>query len=82
VVAFLLTRPPKLIGNLPKGIGLEFHLLVLERSRARSEVRFTMRRFGRFVVAFYSDGVTAAILVFSSENFVSVAIRTFLGSSS
>ena len=34
------------------------------------------------MVAFYTDAVTAAILIFSSGNSVSVAIRTFLGSSS
>jgi hypothetical protein len=41
-----------------------------------------MRRVGGFMVAFYTDAVTAAILIFSSGNSVSAAIRTFLGSSS
>ena len=32
----------------------------------------------RFLVAFYNDAVTAAILMFSSRNIISSAIRTFL----
>jgi len=82
VMVFLLTRLGQINRQFAERIGLEFHLLVLERSRVRSEVGFTVGRLGRFMVAFYSDAVTAAILIFSSGNSVSVAIRTFLGSSS
>ena len=35
----------------------------------------------RFFVAFYNDAVAAAILMFSSRNIVSSAIRTFLAAS-
>ena len=37
-----------------------------------------LRLVRRFFVAFYNDAVTAAILMFSSRNFISSAIRTFL----
>jgi hypothetical protein len=36
----------------------------------------------RRLIAIYSDAVAAAILIFSSRNIVSAAIRIFLGASS
>jgi hypothetical protein len=47
----------------------------------RSETGSALQRFGRLLVAFYSDAVIAAILVFFSRNAISAAVRTFLGSS-
>jgi hypothetical protein len=47
-----------------------------------SEVGSATRKLGGSLVAFYSDAVAAAILVFSSRNIVSAAIRIFLGASS
>jgi hypothetical protein len=45
-----------------------------------SKTGLALRRLGRFLIAFYGDAITAAILIFSSRNTVSAAIRTFLGS--
>jgi hypothetical protein len=47
----------------------------------RSETGSALQRFGRLLVAFYSDAAIAAILILFSRNAVSAAIRTFLGSS-
>jgi hypothetical protein len=47
-----------------------------------SEAGLAMRRLGGSLVAFYGDAVAAAILIFSSGNIVSAAIRMFLGGSS
>jgi len=47
-----------------------------------SEAGSAMRRLGASFVAFYSDAVAVAILIFSSRNIVSAAIRIFLGASS
>jgi len=40
-----------------------------------------LRLFRRSLVSFYNDAVTAAILMFSSRNIISSAIRTFLAAS-
>ena len=37
-----------------------------------------VERIRQLLIAFYSDAVAAAILIFSSRNFISSAIRTFL----
>jgi len=47
-----------------------------------SETGLAMRRLGGSLIASYSDAVAAAILIFSSSNIVSAAIRMFLGASS
>jgi hypothetical protein len=47
-----------------------------------SETGLAMRRRGGSLIAFYGDAVAAAILIFSSRNIVSAAIRMFLGASS
>ncbi len=47
-----------------------------------SEAGSATRRLGASLVAFYSDAVAVAILIFSSRNIVSAAIRIFLGASS
>ncbi len=44
----------------------------------RSETGSASQTIRRFLVAFYSDAVAAAILIFSSRNIISVAIRAFL----
>lgn len=44
----------------------------------RSETASASRIIRRLLVGFYSDVVAAAILIFSSRNIVSVAIRAFL----
>ncbi len=44
----------------------------------RSKTASFSRIIRRFLVAFYSDAVVAAILVFSSRNVISMAIRTLL----
>ena len=44
----------------------------------RSDADPALRLIRRFLIAFYSDAVAAAILIFSSRNFISSAIRTFL----
>jgi hypothetical protein len=44
----------------------------------RSDADPASRLVRRFLVAFYNDAVTAAILMFSSRNIISSAIRTFL----
>jgi len=46
-----------------------------------SETGLAMRKLGGSLVAFYSDAVAAAILIFSSRNAASAAIRIFLGAS-
>jgi hypothetical protein len=43
-----------------------------------SETDQTLRSLRRFFVDFYNDAVAAAILMFSSRNIISSAIRTFL----
>jgi hypothetical protein len=44
----------------------------------RSDADPALRLIRRFLVAFYNDTVTAAILMFSSRNIISSTIRTFL----
>ena len=44
----------------------------------RSDTDPALRLIRRFFVAFYNDVVAAAILIFSSRNIASSAIRTFL----
>ena len=44
----------------------------------RSDADPVLRLIPRFFVAFYNDAVAAAILIFSSRNIISSAIRTFL----
>ena len=44
----------------------------------RSDADPVLRLIPRFFVAFYNDAVAAAILMFSSRNIISSAIRTFL----
>jgi hypothetical protein len=44
----------------------------------RSDADPFLRLIRRFFVAFYNDSVAAAILMFSSRNIISSAIRTFL----
>jgi len=44
----------------------------------RSDKDPALRLIRRFLVALYNDAVAAAILIFSSKNIVSSAIRTFL----
>lgn len=46
------------------------------------EASSATRRLGGSLIAFYGDAVAAAILIFSSRNIVSAAIRMFLGASS
>jgi len=48
------------------------------RPEQRSETGSASQTIRRFLVAFYSDTVAAAILIFSSRNIISVAIRAFL----
>ena len=52
------------------------------RQDGDSEVGSATRRLGASLAAFFSDAVAAAILIFSSRNIVSAAIRIFLGASS
>jgi hypothetical protein len=47
-----------------------------------SETGLAMQGLGGSLIAFYGDAVAAAILIFSSRNIVSAAIRMFLGASS
>jgi hypothetical protein len=54
------------------------HQHLLHWPERRSDTGPALRLIRRFFVAFYNDAVTAAILMFSSRNIVSSAIRTFL----
>jgi hypothetical protein len=47
----------------------------------RSDADLALRVIRRFLVGFYNDVVAAGILIFSSRNIVSSAIRTFLAAS-
>jgi hypothetical protein len=47
----------------------------------RLEAVSALQGLGRLLVAFYSDAVIVAMLIFFSRNAISTAIRTFLGSS-
>jgi len=51
------------------------------RQDGDSEAGSATRRLGASLAAFFSDAVAAAILIFSSRNIVSAAIRIFLGAS-
>jgi hypothetical protein len=53
----------------------------LSWAEQRRETGSVLRRLGRFVATSFSDVVTSAMVVFSSGNFVSAAIRIALGSS-
>ncbi len=53
----------------------------LNWAEPRGETGSALRRPGRFLVTFWGDVVTSAILIFSSSNTVSAAIRMALGSS-
>jgi len=53
---------------------------IIARDR-RADTGSVLQRFGRLLVAFYSDAFIAAILIFFSRNAISSAVRTFLGSS-
>jgi len=53
----------------------------LSWAERRGETGSALRRLGRFLVTSCSDAVTSAIVIFSSSNTVSAAIRMALGSS-
>jgi hypothetical protein len=53
----------------------------LSWAELRGEASSALRRLGRFLVTSCSDVVTSAIVIFSSSNRVSAAIRMSLGSS-
>jgi len=53
----------------------------LSWAELRGETGSVLRRLGRFLATSCSDVVTSAIVVFSSSNLVSAAIRIALGSS-
>ncbi len=53
----------------------------LSWAELQRETGSVLRRLGRFLATSCSDAVTSAIVVFSSSNFVSAAIRMALGSS-
>ncbi len=57
------------------------HRQGLSWAELRGETGSVLRRLGRFLATSCSDVVTSAIVVFSSSNFVSAAIRIALGSS-
>jgi hypothetical protein len=48
------------------------------RAQQRPESRSASQTIRRLLVAFYNDAVAAAILIFSSRNIISVAIRSLL----
>ncbi len=52
-----------------------------EWAEPRRETSSVLRRLGRFLITSCSDVVTSAIVIFSSGNTVSAAIRMALGSS-
>jgi hypothetical protein len=54
------------------------HQYGLRWQERRSDADPALRLIRRFLVAFYSDAVAATILIFSSRNIISSAIRTFL----
>jgi hypothetical protein len=56
----------------------EEHQHGLHWSERRPDSDPGFRLIRRFLVAFYNDAVAAAILIFSSRNIISSAIRTFL----
>jgi hypothetical protein len=59
----------------------ERHQQGLSWAERRGETVSVLRRLRRFLATSCSDVVTSAIVVFSSSNFVSAAIRIALGSS-
>lgn len=54
----------------------------LHWAERRTKAGSASRTVRPFLVAFYSDVVATAILIFSSRNIISAAIRTFLAASS
>jgi hypothetical protein len=67
--------------HVSRGTGVrrtEEHQHGLHWSERRPNADPTLQLIRRFLVAFYNDAVAAAILIFSSRNIVSSAIRTFL----
>jgi hypothetical protein len=70
--------------RMPEGMGgreIERHQQGLSWSERRRETGSALRRLERFLATSCSDVVTSAIVIFSSSNFVSAAIRIALGSS-
>jgi hypothetical protein len=59
----------------------ERHQQGLSWAELRGETSSALQRLGRFLVTSCSDIVTSAIVIFSSSNRVSAAIRMALGSS-
>lgn len=53
----------------------------LDSAQSRGEAASALRRLGRFLVTFCSDFSNLAIVLYSSSNTVSTAIRMALGSS-
>jgi hypothetical protein len=59
----------------------EKHQQGLSWAERRGETGSALRRLGRFLATSCSNVVTSAIVIFSSSNFVSAAVRIALGSS-
>ena len=59
----------------------EKHQQELSWLERRGETDSVLRRLARFLATSWSDVVTSAMVIFSSSNFVSAAIRMTLGSS-
>jgi hypothetical protein len=59
----------------------ETHQQGLDWEEQRGEAHSVLRRLGRFLVTAYSNVLTTAIVIFSSRNTYSAAIRIAMGSS-